>query len=399
MQKNFLLLGIDGGATKVSGWEIRVDPERKSFKLGDIQADRSYREIPGYLSDFRPVPIHQQLKERDENAIKPTAEEEQQAAVYVEACAQVIEEIVKRAGNQRVLVGLGMPGLKTPDLRGIGVVANGPRMIHYCRQLEERLQMVDIRLLTPIDHIGSDADYCGIGENYSDDGLFRDVSYAYYLGGGTGVADALKLDGKLVPLDATKEWMAKSWEMKADDSRSLERFSSAGGIQSIYAELSGVDVAELNRKQIFPLQMAELAHQGDTIAQKTYDLVVDKLSLLLFERITTLFKGWQGLFDFMNPNRPALQSNHAFMGKLWERIIIGQRLGDVLESAAGTEVVRKPLIQKLKHLIDSAEVLDEKAKTHYQNIDDLIKTSKLREAPVLGAGIDAYLTCFGNQQK
>ena len=397
MKKNFLLLGIDGGATKVSGWEIHVDPDRQTFKLGEAQADRSYRDIPGHLPEFTPVPIPRQLKERDENAIKPTAEEEQQAAVYVEACAQVIEEIVKRTGNHQALVGLGMPGLKTPDRRGIGVVANGPRMIHYCRQLEERLQMADIRLITPIDHIGSDADYCGIGENYSDEGLFSDVVNAYYLGGGTGVADAMKLDGELVPFDATKEWMAKSWEMKADDGRSLERFASAGGIQSIYADLSGVDVAELNQKHIFPLQMAELAHQGDTVAKDTYALVVEKIARLLFERITTLYSGCQGVFEFLNPNRPALATKHEFMGKLWERIIIGQRLGEVLDSSAGKEVVRLPLIQKLQQLINSAGALDEKAKKHYRDIDNLIKTSKLREAPVIGAGIDAYLTYTSNQ--
>ena len=397
MKKKYLLLGIDGGATKVSGWEIHVDPDRQTFKLGEVQADRSYRDIPGHLPEFTPVAIPQQLKERDENTIKPTAEEEQQAAVYVEACAQVIEEIVKRTGNHQALVGLGMPGLKTPDRRGIGVLANGPRMIHYCRQLEERLQLVDIQLITPIDHIGSDADYCGIGENYSEEGLFSDVSNAYYLGGGTGVADAMKLDGELVPFDATKEWMAKSWEMKADDGRSLERFASAGGIQSIYAGLSGVDVAGLNQKQIFPLQMADLARQDDTAAKDTYTLVVDKLARLLFERITTLYSGWQGLFEFINPNRPALATKHAFMGKLWERIIIGQRLGEVLDSSAGKEVVRLPLIQKLQLLINSAGVLDEKAKKHYRDIDKLIKTSKLREAPVIGAGIDAYLTYTSDQ--
>ena len=389
-KSNFLLLGIDGGATKVSAYQVLVTDEQ-TFTLGTAHAEKSYSEIPGHVSHFKPVDIPTQLKERDEGKINLTAEEKQQGAVYVEATAVVIEQLVEQTGNNQILIGIGMPGLKTPDQRGIEVVANGPRILNYASMLEERLALKKIGLVAPIHRIGSDADYCGIGENYSSDGLFRDVQNAYYLGGGTGVADALKLKGELVFFDQIKPWMAKSWEMKSDDGRSLERFASAGGIQALYAEFAGKEVAELNAQKIYPLQIAVLAANGDEAAGKTFDLVVKNLALLLFERITTLFAGWQGLFTFVNPNRPALSSEHPYKGLLFDRIILGQRLGELLDSPAGQKVLKAPLFEQLARHIQASPVLDERAKTHYAQPETFVVTSRLREAPALGAGIDAYL--------
>ena len=48
MQKDFLLIGIDGGATKVSGWEIKLNEDEKTFTLGGFHEERAYIDIPGY---------------------------------------------------------------------------------------------------------------------------------------------------------------------------------------------------------------------------------------------------------------------------------------------------------------------------------------------------------------
>ncbi|MGP8331451.1 MAG: hypothetical protein ACT6FB_03815 [Methanosarcinaceae archaeon] len=390
MQKDFLLIGIDGGATKVSGWEVKLNEDDKTFTLGGLHEERSYIGIPGYLPDFKPVDIAVQLKERGNHNIKPTKDEEQQAAVYVEACAQVIESIVEQSSIKKVLIGLGMPGLKSEDKRGISVVANGPRMIRYSNQLEKRLEIKNIKFAAPIHHLGSDADYCGIGENYSQKGLFRKIANAYYLGGGTGAADAMKLDNKLIPFDQTKDWIAKCWEMKSNDGRSLERFASAGGIQSIYADLSKTDIAELNKKNVYPLQIAEFAVKGGAAAKKTFELVAANLALLLYERITTLYSGWQSLFDFVNSSRPPLKADHPFIGKVFERIIIGQRLGELFDDTGGGKVLKEPFLLELNSMIQNSTCLDTKAKQHYIDLQNIIVTSKLREAPAIGAGIDAY---------
>ena len=393
LEKNnsFLLLGLDGGATKVSGYQVSVNDSDLTFDLSANHAEKAYSEIPGYLPDFKAVDISTQLKQRDDHSMQLTGSEKQQGAVYVESTAIVVEELVQQSANNRVLVGLGMPGLKTPDKRGIEVVANGPRILNYASLLEKRLELANIELIAPINQIGSDADYCGIGENYAKEGLFRDVENAYYLGGGTGVADALKLKGKLVFFDQIKPWMAKSWEMKTEDGHSLERFASAGGIQNLYAEIAGKDVTDLNRQKIYPLQIAAMAAEGDEAARKTFDMVVKNLSLLLFERISTIYASWQGLFSFVNPNRPALSTKHDYLGTLLDRIIIGQRLGELMDSEAGRTILRKPLIEQLSRLIASAGALDTTAKQHYENPENIIVTSKLRAAPALGAGIDAYL--------
>lgn len=390
MQNDFLLLGIDGGATKVSGWEVLYDEHINSFTIGNQHAQKAYSDIPGYMPEFKPVELPIQLQERDAGAINPTAEEEQQAAVYVEACARVIESLVEQSGKDKILAGLGMPGLKTVDKRGIGVVANGPRMVNYSDLLEKRLALKEIKFISPIAHLGSDADYCGIGENYSTQGLFKNIKNGYYLGGGTGAADALKLNGHLFPFDEIKDWMAKCWEMKSEDGRSLERFASASGIQSVYADFSSIELADLNAKQLYPPQIAGLAAQGDKNAAETYRLIVKNLALLIYERITTLYAGWQDIFEFVNPAKPNLQGNHPFTGTLLEEIIIGQRLGDLLESKDGRVIIKTPLIEELSGLIQKSQVLDDAAKEHYSKTDKILVNSLLREAPALGAGIDAF---------
>ena len=393
--QDILLVGIDGGATKVSGWQVIPDESNGTFRLGKSNSSKSYKEIPGFLPNFIPVSVPEQISQRDAGNIQLTYAENLQEAVYVEACAQVIKDLHEKDHDKKILVGIGMPGLKTEDHRGICVLANGPRMLHYGDKLEERLGQRDLELLTPVHHLGSDADYCGIGENYATDGLFRNVQNAYYLGGGTGVADAMKLNDKLLPFDATKDWLAKTWEMKSADGRSLERFTSVGGMQAVYAEISGKRVSELNEQNIYPLQIAELATKGDAAAQEMIELAVENLSLLLFERITSLYSGSQGIFQFGNPNHPALNTQHPYLGNVFDNMIMGQRLGELFDSDSGKQVLRKPVITKLEALISHSTSLDAEAKKHYANLDNIIKTSKLREAPALGAGIDAYLTYKG----
>jgi len=391
MSQDFFLIGIDGGATKVSAWQVVADDSAHGFRLGQLHAEKSYKEIPGFIEDFKPVAITTQLKEFEQKSIRPTADEEQQGAVYIEACAQVVETIAGRSGTKPLILGIGMPGIKTPDKRGIAVVANGPRMLNYAQNLEERLALKHLRLAQPVSHLGSDADYCGIGENYAADGLFSGVQNAYYLGGGTGVADALKLKGLLLPLDQTKTWLAKTWEMKNARGISLERFASAGGIQSLYAERCGKEISVLNEEGIYPLQIAELALNGsDQAARHTMEDVALNIADLLFERIVTLHSGWQNSFAFVNPNRPALSGNHPYLGGLFERIIIGQRLGQLFDSAAGSKTVRQPVLNRLDRLL-AASALPQEAKRHYAKLDTIIVTSRLREAPALGAGIDAIL--------
>jgi predicted NBD/HSP70 family sugar kinase len=385
-----ILIGIDGGATKINAHLVEM-ADKKSFSLTDTYAEKQYETIPGYLSDFTPINLQAQLKDFKNTEFHLSDDEIQQGAVLIEACAQIIESITKETKCTNIIVGIGMPGLKTVDSRGIAVLANGPRMPKYIEELEKRLEMGGINFVQPIKRIGSDADYCGIGENYSENGLFKKVENAYYIGLGTGVADALKLKGTLLPFDQTKKWLAKTWEMKTNDDISLESIISARGIRRIYEKYSKKTVNELNKSSIYADTILKLADDNDAAALKSINTFTNSLSDLIFERISTLYSGWQELFSFVNPNRESLSPNHPYRSQLFDKIIIGQRIGIIMESDLGKKYLVTPLFDNLSKKIKDAPFLDSKAKSHYANLNNIIDFSNLRAAPVLGAAIDAIL--------
>ncbi len=398
MNDKLLLIGLDGGATKINGWTIDIDSDKLGFQLGKDNVQKTYGDYLEFVEDFRSVDLTQQLKEFSEDQIQPTATEQIHAQAYIQAAIDVVIEIAVRNPHRKILVGLGMPGLKTADGRGIAVLLNGPRMPEYARTIELALHRNSINLITPIHRIGSDADYCGIGEEYSADGSFTSASTAYYLGGGTGAADALKINGKLVPFDDIKTWLAKTWELQNDKGKSLERYASAGGIQSIYSDYSGISIADLNKHQIYPHLILERAIAGEAAAMQALTDISEYLAQLIFERIQTTFSGWHTNFKFVNPNRENLNSKPMYSKLLFDRIIFGQRLGDLLDSSRASGFLWQPLLDNITDLtIQSRETV--LFKDHYLKNgrfnESLISFSALREAPAIGAGIDAYLNYKG----
>jgi len=382
-----ILIGLDGGATKVSAWQI--EQTLKGFVLGSIHSEKTYSSFPPFNPEFTPVDIQTQLEEIN-SSIALTDSEQKQGQAFIHAFTDTISEL---SSDEEIIIGIGMPGIKTTDGRGIAAMANGPRIPKFCDELEKALSEKSIKLAKPIYHLGSDADYCGLGEEYADTGLFKSVENAYYLGGGTGAADALKLEGNLVPLDETKSWLLKSWEMKNNDNIPLERYASAGGIQSIYSTYSGKSISSLNRDKIFPNIILDLADQGDEAATETFSDISFNLAELLFERIETIYSGWEGRFGFVNPNRETPSSQHPFIGTTLDRIIIGQRLGTLLESSEGLGIFWEPFVYHLTQLINESYHINSIAKSAYLNKkqlnQNLIQISMLRDAPALGAGIDA----------
>lgn len=394
MDNDFLLIGLDGGATKVSGWNITFHGDK--FRLGEHNVVVSYKDNPDYSDKFRPVNIQNQITEYQSGQINPTKEEIHQGQIYIKAAAETVIDLVKKTGSQKVLIGEGMPGLKTADIRGVAVMANGPRIIDYCDQMEMILKQNNIELVRPIAKLGSDAFYCGVGEEYASQGQFKNVDNSYYLGGGTGAADALKLGGNLVSLDDIKDWFVKAWEMKNRDEISLEKCASAKGIQEIYGNFAKISLADLNKREIYPHNIRERALKNEKAAIRTFNFLADNLALLIYERITTIYSGWSDIFNFVNPNRVKPKREHPFHGTRLDSIIIGQRLGDLFQISRGDSLLWEPFFQELSSHIIKSEVLDQQTKEYYcpdGNFNqDLLVISKLREAPALGAGIDAFLT-------
>ena len=388
-----LLIGIDGGATKVSGWVIIYPEKTQLFKLSDINLQKKYSDYPDHNPGYIPVDIKTQLDEMNKE-IHLTNEEKKQGEVYMKTAADVIIGLLKKFPGKNALIGIGMPGLKTADKRGISAIANGPRMPGFSEYIELRIREENLTLGSPIAHLGSDADYCGLGEEYSADGLFKDVQNAYYLGGGTGVADALKLKGNLIPFDQTKSWIAKAWEMQCEKGVSFERYASAAGIQFIYSRYSNIPVEELNDNHIYPPQILEKALLNDKAAVDTINDVSIYIATLIYERITTIYSGWFGLFSFVNPARELTEKDHKYRGVLLDRIIIGQRLGDLLDDSKQTPLLWRQIIERLSELFNKNIEKRLKKKYLLNEIfrEDFITISKLREAPAIGAGVDAWLT-------
>lgn len=395
MKRKPIIIGIDGGASKVSAYVIEVSEDGENYTLGKENSVKEYRNYPDYNVDFTPVSLPTQLEQIQNNNIELTPAEIKQSEVYYNAFSNAISDLIKLTKAENIIVGIGMPGIKTADKRGIAAMANGPRMPDFATEIEQKLLAANIALATPISKLGSDADYCGIGEEYAENGAFRNIENAYYLGGGTGAADALKLHGKLISFDACNDWIAKTWEMCDKNDKSMEIYCSANGIQSVFSELAGIPQSELNKNKIYLEHTLEFAAKDDRAAITTWQIISEKLADLLFERITTVYGGWQNQFSFINPNNPILISNHKYRNILLDRIVIGQRLGKLFQNPLAQKYFEEPLMNNLAELISKSKLLDERAKKHYLQSGKfntkIIIASQLREAPALGAGIEAFV--------
>ena len=103
----------------------------------------------------------------------------------------------------------------------------------------------------------------------------------------------------------------------------------------------------------------------------------------------------ENIFTFVNPKRKPLLKTHIYREEILDRIVVGQRLGELMRSDIGQQVLAEPLIENLAELIGSSECMDDSAKARYLINSTLREQrfvlSTLREAPALGAGIDAFL--------
>lgn len=312
-----LVLGVDGGATEVKVHAVACDDLRhpSSFTLRPEHAARRYALTAG----FTPVPIREQLAQRSAGHASFTATEREAGRAWIAAAADAIAEVARTAGHPPVLIGIGMPGLKTTDRRGIDAVNHGPRIPDYLDALTAALAAHGVALAAPIDRLGSDADYCGLGEEHGAGGLFRDVANAYYAGCGTGIADALKLHGQLVPFDHAAAWTQKAWQIPSTAGPTFEQLVSAQALNHAYATRSGVQPPP------FP---EDAALHGDLHALTCLDHAAHHLAELFFERLWTTKNG-----RAPTPRRTAayqqLDPQHPYRGTVLDRLVLGQRLGFV----------------------------------------------------------------------
>lgn len=375
------IIGLDGGASKVSGVIIKKSAD--SFTMAGQPLEKLYAEQRIFNDNFSALDINFQLSALLENNIKITEMEKTQGSAIIKSFSQVIQSL---AQEKSIIAGVGMPGIKTGDKRGIAVMLNGPRIPDFCRLLEIELKSEGIKLAASILNLNSDGYLCGLGEEKASGGNFKNVENAYYLGGGTGTAEVLKLEGRLFSFDEQKDWILKSWEMQDAEGISLESYASAAGIEFLFGRNSKTSG---NAGEIFKLALA-----GNAQARKIFVLAGEKLGELIYERIVTIYAGWQGNLNFMRPEQGSLLSKHAFRFTLLDKIVLGQQLAGLLEQSKTSDIYYSSLINRLTSLINKSIHLNQKARKHYliNNLfnESLLVLSALRAAPAFGAGIRAY---------
>jgi hypothetical protein len=388
-----LLIGVDGGATEVKAYAVAYDSLSRptSFALRSESASQVYTRMP----DFAPVPLTEQLAQRDVGRIRLSASETEQGKLWVEAASRAILQVAQHVDARRVLVGVGMPGLKTLHGRGICVMNNGPRIPDYLDALEHELAAGGIELVSPIAALGSDADCCGLGEEYAAEGLFRDVENAYYVGGGTGIADALKLRGQLVPFDQARSWIMKAWQIPSALGPTFEKLVSAKSLNRVYWDLRGGTKArshEGTKESATPRYPEVDAVGGDPLAIAWMDTAALVLAELIFERLWTIKNGRADA-----PHRgeayARLNPDHEYRGVLLDRVIIGQRVGQIYAEPTCRDVFADKVDTHLAAFVAS---LGDAEMTQAYLISPnggpksgFLQASKLRAAPALGAAVAA----------
>lgn len=169
-----MTVGVDLGATRVRAYRVYSGPE------GLWAGER--REAT--FGSFRSPALEAQL------AGAPLSEEEEEAGL--ERVEIVAATIAALTGGSACRLGIAAPGLKTDDRRGIRVLRYGPRLPRLVEQLEVRLGL-------EMGPLGDDGHLAGWGEERGRGGLFAGCRDAYLLGAGTGLAQALKRGGRILP--------------------------------------------------------------------------------------------------------------------------------------------------------------------------------------------------------
>lgn len=386
------LVGVDGGASKVLAHRVDIVQDPLRFSPREPHVEVSYETSHGFQAGFQPVPLADQLQEHRAGDVRQREEEAQQEEAILETFCLAIGKLQLSDEGGTVVIGIGLPGLKTPDGRGISAMANGPRMPKFLDRLELMLRQRGVSGLHPVHALGSDADYCGLGEHWGTAGAMRNVRNAYYLGVGTGVADAMLLEGRIVPFDQAKSWIAKTWEMMYSHEHSYENMISAQGIQKRYARETGLSLEDLNRRQLFPWQIFERALEHEVEAATVVETTADALARLLSLRVMTLARGAADMLLVDRSRR--LDAEHPYRGSCWDRIVVGQRLGDIWHHHAFRPLLSQPVERKLAELLAESDLPPDMLSRYTDATGrirtDLVVHSELRNAPALGAAVDAY---------
>ncbi len=200
--EHVLAIGVDGGASGVRALAVR----RRSDGLFEAAGEIARRDHdPFGADDF--------IAQRAEAADPRLADVEIDASrERVRATAQVIA--LAAGGRRSIALGICWPGQKSADGRGIVVMRNGPRDPSFLDHLETELAARGLELAAPIPRLASDGVTGALGERWSVAGGLRDVENALYFAGGSGLAEALLVAGRVRALDEIEPPLPKAFALR-----------------------------------------------------------------------------------------------------------------------------------------------------------------------------------------
>lgn len=292
-----VMIGVDGGASGFRAHEIvvRDTPGGPRFALGAHSAADEIEPVAG----FTPKSLEVQHAEARAASFEISPEEEVLQGRWVHAASHAIWRVAAAAGPAAVCVGVCAPGLKTEDGRGLKLSLNGPRIPDFVDALEQSLMLDGLNLVRPIARVVSDGLACGHGESIAEGGQLADVEHGYYMGGGSGVAEAFKLSGKVLGVDELGGQLEKAWRLRADDGESYESHLSVSGINRAFGIGCNAEVASAELPE-------NAAAAGDPRALALFRARAQRLAELAFARLISI---------------------HDARGLILERVVVGQRLG------------------------------------------------------------------------
>jgi len=206
---NRQLLGIDCGGTKVLAQSASFDSETGLVSPGEFHLEVNYSDSPNWNPNFIPIHLDLQRQEFSERNIFLTEPEMDQGDVIVETIQNVIFK------SESDSIGLCFPGIKND--RGVVIMANGPRIPDLLERIPE------------IDSLYNDSDCCVVGEWKSTIGKMQNAKNSVYIGGGTGIADGIILNGELIDFNERDD-VKRSWELIMENGQSVESCLSPKGM-------------------------------------------------------------------------------------------------------------------------------------------------------------------------
>ena len=219
-------IGVDGGATGFRLARVEFVPGHGLQTCSQVLRGDWPRD-----SNFVPLPIGEQQAQLADP--RRSGVEQKLEGAWVQALARGVRELLAQ-GNDRgagpgpLRLGIALPGRKDFQGRGVLLMARGPRLLNFCSLLESELNGEQEVAICPL---GSDGQDGGLGEEWAGEGSFGGRQNAFYLGLGTGLAEAAKVDGTLLDVQGLARGGAPPWEaLVPGESCSVEEAASLGSI-------------------------------------------------------------------------------------------------------------------------------------------------------------------------